>query len=70
MAIGGETTGIEISAKGKRWELSFGKNARLRKLASELNQKTVIVKGELSQATGVERKNYWVIQVTSLRKAP
>ena len=43
---------------------------QIRKLASELNQKTVIVKGELSQATGVERKNYWVIQVTSLRKAP
>jgi hypothetical protein len=67
MAIGGETTGYAITAKGATWELDFGANADLRKLADSLDGKTVVVKGSYEVRPGVEIKQRHVVTVTSLK---
>ena len=41
VAIGGETTGTTITAKGITWELDFGKNAELKAAAEKLDGKLV-----------------------------
>ena len=68
-AIGGETTGTTITAKGITWELEFGKQAALRKLAEKLNGKQVVVKGSLERKKGVEIRERWIVTVTSLKAA-
>lgn len=65
-AIGGETTGSTITAKGITWELDFGKNAGFRKTAEKLNGKKVIVHGTLERRKGVEIKERWIVTVTGL----
>lgn len=69
VAIGGETTGTTISAKGVTWELDFGKNEELRKAAEMLNGKKVTVKGTLERRAGVEVKERWIVTVTELQAA-
>jgi len=69
VAIGGETTGVTITAKGITWELDLGKNPRLRKLARKLHMKRVIVQGSLERRKGVEIKQRWIVTVTGLRPA-
>src|SRR6188474_166727 len=66
VAIGGETTGTTITAKGIRWELDFGKNPELRAAAEKLDGKPVTVSGTLERQTGVEIKERWVVTVASL----
>lgn len=68
-AIGGETTGVVISAQGITWELDFGKKANLRKLAQELHGTKVRVQGELKIKKGVEIQQRWILTVDSLRSA-
>ena len=65
--IGGETTGVTIKSKGATFELDFGKNADLRKQAATLDGKTAAVAGHLERRSGVEVRERWILQVTSLR---
>jgi len=67
VAIGGETTGFQITAKRITWELDFGDNEELRKLAQKLHEKQVIVTGELSVKEGVEIRRRWIVAVDSLK---
>jgi hypothetical protein len=69
VAIGGETTGYAITAKGANWELDFGNNQDLKKLADLLDGKTVIVKGAFEIRPGVEIKQRQIVKVTSLKEA-
>ena len=69
VAIGGETTGTTITAKGIRWELDFGQNAELRAAADNLNGKPVTACGTLERRPGVEIKERWIVKVTSLKGA-
>jgi hypothetical protein len=68
VAIGGETTGTTITAKGIKWELNFGKNAELRAASEKLNGKLVTVSGMLERRAGVEIKERWIVTVTSLKE--
>ena len=69
-AIGGETTGTTISAKGITWELEFGKNAKFRETAKKLSGKQARVKGSLERRKGVEIRDRWIVTVTNLQAAP
>lgn len=53
MAIGGETTGTIIKARGLTWELDVSAPG-LRREAARLNGKTVVVTGTVQQKAGVE----------------
>jgi hypothetical protein len=68
-AIGGETTGSTITAKGITWELDFGKQAAIRQAAEQLSGKKVIVRGSLERRQGVEIQQRWIVTVTSLQAA-
>ncbi len=68
-AIGGETTGVQISANGVVWELELGRDAALRKTANELNEKQVVVTGTLTVKSGVEINKRWIVKVAALRDA-
>src|SRR5438105_1207933 len=68
VAIGGETTGTTVTAKGIKWELDFGKNAELRAAAEKLNGKLATVSGKLERRPGVEIKERWIVTVTSLKE--
>lgn len=71
MAIGGETTGIAVSARGLSWELDVGLRQDLRQKADRLSGQVVIAKGTLEPRTGVElRQRRLIVRVTSLEKAP
>jgi hypothetical protein len=67
VAIGGETTGTTVTAKGITWELDFGKDAELRAAAEKLDGKPVTVTGTLERRSGVEIKERWIVVVTSLK---
>jgi hypothetical protein len=69
VAIGGETTGTTITAKGVTWELDLGKNAEFRKSAEKLNGKKVVMEGSLERRRGVEIKERWIVTVTGLQAA-
>lgn len=49
-AIGGETTGVQITAKGVTWEVALGKDAAK---AEKLDGKLVAIKGMLASKEGV-----------------
>lgn len=67
VAIGGETTGTVITAKGITWELDLGNTESFRKLAEKLDGKTVLVTGSLEVRKGVEIPKRWIVTVTSLK---
>ena len=67
IAIGGETTGTTITAKGIKWELDLGKNAELRAAAEKLDAKQVTVTGTLERRAGIEVRERWIVTVTSLK---
>ena len=69
VAIGGETTGTTISAKGITWELDFANSPKLRDLAEKLGEQTVIVRGTLDRKAGVEIRQRWIVTVTDLEPA-
>lgn len=68
-AIGGETTGTIITAKGITWELDFGKNKKLREQAEKLDGETVVVTGTLELRKGVEIPQRLIVTVTHLKPA-
>lgn len=68
-AIGGETTGVVISANGVTWELELGDNERNRQRAKQLNGKTVLVTGQLQVKAGVEIAKRWIVEVETLMTA-
>jgi len=69
VAIGGETTGVTISAKGITWELEFGDDRELRESASRLDGKMVRVQGSLERRKGIEVAERWIVTVGGLAPA-
>lgn len=69
VAIGGETTGTVIQIGGITWELDFGKNAELKRLAGQLSEQAVIATGLYRKLAGVEVKERHIVNVTSLAPA-
>jgi len=65
MAIGGETTGVQITAGEIRWELDFA-DPELRKQAEAWHDKMVVVTGDLNLKQGVEIPQRWIVTVHSL----
>jgi hypothetical protein len=70
MAIGGETTGTVITARGATWELDFKGVPQGRQKAESLDGRPVLVKGSLEIRPGVERRERAIVTVTSLEAAP
>lgn len=68
-AIGGETTGVQITAGNVTFELELGRNRDLRKRAKRLDGQTVVVTGELTLRRGVEIPQRWIVNVKTLREA-
>ena len=70
MAIGGETTGTVVSARGATWDLDLTKGPDGRNRAESLDGRPVLVKGSLEIRPGVERRERAIVTVTSLEPAP
>jgi hypothetical protein len=70
MAIGGETTGTVITARGATWELDLKGVTQGRQKAESLDGRAVLVKGALEIRPGVERRERAIVTVTSLEAAP
>lgn len=68
-AIGGETTGTEISASGVRWELDLRGKKSLQKKAARLDGGQAWVKGVLTQRKGVEVPDRRILLVEELKEA-
>jgi len=69
VAIGGETTGVTITANKVTWELDFSQAKDLQKLATELNGKTVDVTGKYIRKPGVEIRERHIVVVETLKAA-
>ena len=69
VAIGGETTGVTISAKGITWELEMGADRERQGSASRLDGKFVRVKGALERRAGVGVQERWIVTVGELELA-
>ncbi|EAQ80158.1 hypothetical protein [Blastopirellula marina] len=69
VAIGGETTGTTITAKGITWELELGSSEELRKMAETLDGKQAKVTGSLERRAGVEVAERWIVTVKKLTAA-
>jgi hypothetical protein len=67
MAIGGETTGVQLRAGAVTLELDLDK--KLRGDADKLNGKVVIVTGTLYVKPGVTRGARTIIKVATLKEA-
>lgn len=69
VAIGGETTGTTITARGITWELDLKGKADLAKIAEKLDGRAVVVAGALDVKKGVEIRQRWIVTVTGLKAA-
>jgi hypothetical protein len=70
-AIGGETTGTLVGAKGISWELDLGSQTGLQAKADALAGQLVVVKGSLEPRGGVElRRMRLIVVVESFERAP
>lgn len=67
VAIGGETTGTEITADNVTWELDLGGDQALHDLAKKNNKGWVVVTGTLILRDGVEVPERYIVKVKSLR---
>lgn len=67
VAIGGETTGTTITAKGITWELDLSESTSFIELAEKLDGKRAVVQGSLERRAGVEVAERWVVKVTALQ---
>jgi hypothetical protein len=67
-AIGGETTGVTITADGITWELEL--QEKQAKAAAALDGRMAVVSGRLVRRTGVERAERHVVKVRSIVPAP
>lgn len=70
MAIGGESTGVTIAARGVTWELDLRGKPDLAAAAERLDGRRVVVKGTLEVRPGVERRQRSIVTVRSLRALP
>jgi hypothetical protein len=70
VAIGGETTGTTITAKGLTWELDLGRDKSRAQLAEELSGKKALVTGTLEVRKGIEVEQRWIVTVSTLKPAP
>lgn len=66
MAIGGESTGTNISALGFIWELDLGGNKDFEVLAKQWDGKELVVKGTVTVKEGVERGRRVIVVVKKL----
>jgi hypothetical protein len=69
VAIGAETTGVEIETKDGKYELDFGASKELREKAERLDGKTVAATGVLTIRKGVEVKERKILNADSLKAA-
>ena len=70
MAVGGETTGTTITARGATWELDIRGKPELASRVESLAGKRVVVTGSLEVRPGVERRQRWILTVKTLEAAP
>lgn len=68
-AIGGETTGTVITAKGVTWELDLRQDPKFGKQADRLNGQRVVVTGTLEVRPGIEIRRRWIVTVSALKPA-
>lgn len=68
VAIGGETTGVELTANGMTFEVALGSEA-LQRRAQGLDGQRVRLHGTLRQIEGVERGTRWIVTADSLEDA-
>jgi hypothetical protein len=66
MAVGGETTGTTITARGVTWELDLRGRPEWTARAESLAGRRVIVTGTLEVRPGVERRQRSIVTVKSL----
>ena len=69
MAVGGETTGVTVAARGATWELDLSRDPALRAKAESLSGRKAVVRGSLEVRPGVERRQRWIVAVTSIEPA-
>ncbi len=67
MAIGGETTGVTITAGDITMELDFASHAHLARMAEAFSGSRVRVTGSLRLQRGVETSDRWIIDVANLQ---
>ncbi len=70
MAVGGESTGTTVTARGATWELDLRGKPELASRAESLAGKRVVVTGSLEARPGVARRQRWILTVTPLDAAP
>ena len=70
MAIGGESTGTTVTARGATWELDLRGTPELPRRAESLSGRRVVVTGSLEVRPGVERRQRWILTVKTLEAAP
>jgi hypothetical protein len=66
MAIGGETTGVTITARGVTWELDLSADPEWKERAVSLSGRRVKVTGTLEVRRGVEIRQRSIVTVKSL----
>jgi hypothetical protein len=66
MAVGGETTGITITARGITWELDLSAHPEWKARAESLSGSRVKVTGTLDVRPGVERRQRSIVTVKTL----
>ena len=69
MAIGGETTGATVTARGATWELDLRGKPEWKSRAESLSGRRVVVTGSLEVRPGVERRQRWIVTVKTLEAA-
>ena len=69
MAIGGETTGTTVTARGATWELDLRGKPEWTARAESLSGRRVVVTGSLEVRPGVERRPRWIVTVKTLEAA-
>lgn len=65
VAVGGETTGTNLSLNGLTWELQIA-DAKLKAFAESNHHKLVTATGTLQHVKGPERSGRWVVAVNTL----
>jgi hypothetical protein len=69
MAIGGESTGTTVTARGATWELDLRGRPELASRADSLAGRRVVVTGSLEARPAVARGQRWILTVKTLEAA-
>jgi hypothetical protein len=70
MAVGGETTGTTVTARGVTWELDLRGTPGLAARAESLAGRRVVVTGSLEARPGVARRQRVIVTVKTLEAVP